>query len=172
MSAEDRERWEARYAAGSHAGEEADPFVIEALLHAPRGGRALDVACGAGRHAIALARRGYAVDALDVSPAAIAMARSRAGGLAVRWAERDLDDAAIEEGVYAAVVCVHYTDERLVPRLVGALAPGGLLVFVARPRALCRFGPPPGATARWFASLEPLLVREGESRVLFAGRRP
>jgi len=171
VSAEDRARWEARYATGAHAGEEADPFVMKALVHAPRGGRALDVACGSGRHALALARRGYAVDALDVSPTGLALARSRACGLPVRWAETDLDGASLEEGAYAVVVCVDYTDARLVPRLLGALAPGGLLVFVARPRALCRFGPPPGAAARWFATLEPLFVEDGDARVLFAGRR-
>lgn len=171
MSRRDRERWEARHAAGAHAEREPDPFVLEALALAPPGGRALDVACGRGRHAVALARRGYSVDAVDVSPTALAEARARAAGLPVEFREADLDGAPLEEGAYAVVVCVDYTDERLAPRLVGALAPGGLLVFCARPRAHCRFGPPPGAVARWFAPLAALLHRETEGRVVFAGRR-
>ncbi|MEU9123114.1 methyltransferase domain-containing protein [Streptomyces sp. NPDC048506] len=41
-------------------------------------GRALDVGCGPGRNALHLASEGFAVDAVDLSPAAIAWARDRA----------------------------------------------------------------------------------------------
>jgi SAM-dependent methyltransferase len=42
-------------------------------------GRALDLGCGPGRNAIWLARAGFTVDAIDLSPAAIAWATERAG---------------------------------------------------------------------------------------------
>jgi SAM-dependent methyltransferase len=50
-------------------------------------GRALDLGCGAGRNAIHLARAGFTVDAVDLSPAAIAWAteRAREAGAAVRF---------------------------------------------------------------------------------------
>ena len=38
-------------------------------LHLPPGGSVLDVWCGTGRHAVALAKRGYAVTGLDLSAA-------------------------------------------------------------------------------------------------------
>ncbi|MGP4047485.1 class I SAM-dependent methyltransferase [Streptomyces sp. 2A115] len=41
-------------------------------------GRALDVGCGPGRNALHLASRGFQVDAIDLSPAAIAWAEERA----------------------------------------------------------------------------------------------
>ncbi len=41
-------------------------------------GRALDLGCGPGRNAIWLAQAGFTVDAIDLSPAAIAWARERA----------------------------------------------------------------------------------------------
>lgn len=42
-------------------------------------GRALDLGCGPGRNAVYLASLGFEVDAVDLSPAAIAWARERAG---------------------------------------------------------------------------------------------
>ncbi|MFD8798520.1 class I SAM-dependent methyltransferase [Streptomyces atroolivaceus] len=42
-------------------------------------GRALDLGCGPGRNALHLASRGFEVDAVDLSPGAIAWAEERAG---------------------------------------------------------------------------------------------
>jgi SAM-dependent methyltransferase len=165
-----RDKWDAKYRAGSHPKTEPVPLLAEALAHA-RPGRALDLACGRGRHAIALARRGYAVDAIDISPVGLASARERAGELAIRWTEADLYETPLESAAYQVVVWVHFTDEVLVPRVLEALAPGGVLVFAARPRALCRYGPPPGAVAQWFSSLRTLVHRESEERIEYVGAR-
>ena len=171
MAESDRARWEERYRAGAHV--ETGPVALlgEALAFAPAAGRALDVACGRGRHAIALARHGYRVDAVDIAPTGLASARERAGGLPIRWIEADLDDAVFEEDAYAIVVCVHFTDARLAPGLVAALQRGGILVFKARPRALCHRGPLPGEVAEWFAPLATVLHREDEERIEYVGRR-
>ena len=52
----------------------------------------LDLACGQGRHAIELARRGYGVTGLDLSPYLLEVARERAeaSGLEVRWVLGDM----------------------------------------------------------------------------------
>ena len=77
----DRERWNARW----H--ERAGHLETEALLlsdHAdlfPRQGKALDLACGAGRNGIWLAKRGMDVTLVDVSDVAIEKAQERAHGL-------------------------------------------------------------------------------------------
>lgn len=167
---EARAKWDARYGAGSHPASEPVPLLAEALRQA-RPGRALDLACGRGRHAIALARRGYAVDAIDISPVGLASARERADDLAIRWTEADLYETALERAAYDVIVWVHFTDEALVPRVLEALAPGGVLVFAARPRRLCRYGPPPGVVAEWFSPLRTLIHRESEERVEYAGVR-
>ena len=61
----------------------AEVDFIESTLEIPKGGRILDVACGHGRHAVELAKRGYQVTGIDLSPRFIEMAiqSSRSSGL-------------------------------------------------------------------------------------------
>src|SRR5215467_4855472 len=64
------------------------------------GQRILDVACGGGRHSLAMARRGAMVTGIDLGPAAIATAKRRAHktGLTADFVQGDI--RAME---YAAV---------------------------------------------------------------------
>jgi SAM-dependent methyltransferase len=65
---------------------------LEALLRLRPPERILDLPCGQGRHAIELARRGYQVTGMDISPYLIEIARERAGaaGVQVRWLTGDM----------------------------------------------------------------------------------
>src|SRR5512132_403912 len=56
------------------------------------GGEALDLGCGPGRHAIPLARRGFQVTAVDLSPFHLAKARERAemAQVAVEFVQSDM----------------------------------------------------------------------------------
>src|SRR5207248_11448120 len=65
---------------------------LEALLRLRPPLRILDLPCGQGRHAIELARRGYDVTGVDLSPylLGVAKARSEAAGLKVRWLDGDM----------------------------------------------------------------------------------
>ncbi|MFF3210917.1 class I SAM-dependent methyltransferase [Streptomyces sp. NPDC002886] len=62
----------------------------------PAGGRALDLGCGPGRNALHLAARGFEVDAVDLSPTALAWAgeRALAAGARVRFHHGDAFGAA------------------------------------------------------------------------------
>jgi SAM-dependent methyltransferase len=66
--------------------------LLQRLCELPRGARLLDVGCGAGRHARWLLARGYPVDAIDSSPAVVAVAHSLGtrARVASVW---DLDEA-------------------------------------------------------------------------------
>jgi SAM-dependent methyltransferase len=61
-------------------------FILN-VLQIPSGARILDLACGHGRHALELARRGYQVIGLELSPRFIQMAREAAQKLALSQAD-------------------------------------------------------------------------------------
>lgn len=132
MAEADRLRWDGKYRDGAYAGRDWPTALLaewEPVL--PRG-RALDVACGAGRNSLFLAASGRAVDAVDISPVGLARAREHAErhGLAVNWMEADLDHdpPPLPEGPYALIVLVRFVDQALLPHLFARLAPGGVLL--------------------------------------------
>jgi SAM-dependent methyltransferase len=130
VSQDERCRWDRRYATGEYEPRtEPTPFLLDRLHDLPRG-RALDVATGTGRNALALADAGFAVDAVDVSAVAIERARVEAErrGLPVRWVVADLDTDALPGDGYDLVTVVRYRSPELWPRLVAALAPTGWIV--------------------------------------------
>ena len=88
----------------------------------------MDLGCGAGRNAIHLARLGFEVDAVDISAVALARGRRQAGGLSIRWLERDLDDGFEARGGYDLIVNVRFVQLDLVAKLIPSLRPGGALV--------------------------------------------
>ncbi|WP_434662240.1 class I SAM-dependent methyltransferase [Paraburkholderia sp. A3BS-1L] len=99
-----------------------------AHLIAP-GGSVLDVASGGGRHARWLAVRGHSVVALDRDAAALATMRGVAG---IATLECDLEGAPwpLPAGArFAAIVVTNYLHRPLMPCLIDALAPGGVLIY-------------------------------------------
>lgn len=81
-------------------------FLVDALGLAP-GARVLDVGCGPGRHALALARRGIEVVGIDLSPDFVELARAAAAaeGLPARFDLLDVRDLAFV-GEFDAAVCL------------------------------------------------------------------
>ena len=72
---------------------------LEALLAVRPPLRILDLPCGQGRHAIELARRGYDVTGVDLSPFLLKVAeeRARADGIRVRWLAGDMRHPIVGE---------------------------------------------------------------------------
>ncbi len=126
----DRTKWEARYQAGefSHHGPPSG-LLRRWLPDLPRG-RALDVATGLGRNALFLARAGYRVDAIDISPTGLreAARRARRRGLRVRWIEADLDAYPMPKARYDLVVNAFFLNRRLLSALKSAVRPGGVMI--------------------------------------------
>jgi tellurite methyltransferase len=133
VSRAERDKWDERYRGGAYE-DRAHPTALlaEWLPHLPRG-RALDVACGAGRNALFLAANGYAVDALDISAVGLDRGREDAARreLEVNWLCADLEgtpDAVLPDGPYDLIVWVRYVNAALPPPLAARLAPGGHLL--------------------------------------------
>lgn len=130
-TSDERARWDERYASGDYRpGTDHSALVEEAVVHV-RYGRALVLACGAGRNALYLASQGFAVEAIDISPVAIEMARAESDrrGLEVEWSQGDLNHADLAVGRYDLITMIRYTNRKLWPRLHPALSPDGWLVM-------------------------------------------
>lgn len=93
--------------------------------------RALDVACGRGRHALLLAERGYRVDAVDYAPAALATLQNaaRERGLPIACVAADVTAWPLPPARYALVLVVNFLDRALFPALRASVAPGGVLLY-------------------------------------------
>jgi SAM-dependent methyltransferase len=91
------------HAAPAPSAEELD-FLRDQFGIAP-GKQVLDIACGAGRHAVALAERGYAVTGLDISAQFLSEAGrfARERGVSVDWRLGDMRRLAFDRQFDAAV---------------------------------------------------------------------
>lgn len=150
-------------------------WLVQHARLLPREGRALDVACGRGRHAIWLAERGLPTLAVDRNADAIRevndTARERA--LPLRAEPRDLESGLnpfLDDGAFDVIVVVHYLHRPLFPALLDALTPGGLLIYETFTRAQAARGKPtnpdfllvPGELNELVRPLEVLASREGD----------
>ena len=149
-------------------------WLVEHVELLPSRGDALDVACGAGRNAVWLARRGLTTAAVDRDPAVIADLRQFAeqSDLPLRAQVVDLEQDAWPLGAatYDLIVVVHYLHRPLFPALKAALRPGGLLVYETFTRAQAARGKPtnpafllePAELRALVAPLDVLCEREGD----------
>jgi SAM-dependent methyltransferase len=102
------------------------------------GGRALDLACGPGRHAVALAQRGFGVTAVDLSPALLAIARERAttAGVSIDFVAADMR-AFVRPDTFDLAVCLFtsfgyfdaHDDLAVLTNVLSSLRRGGVFVL-------------------------------------------
>lgn len=120
--------------------EQEVDFLVEALGLEP-GHQVLDVGCGPGRHALALARRGVWVTGVDASPDFIALAAesANADGLTARFRVVDVRDLAAD-AEFDAAICLCQggfgllggrDDVEVFHRIVAAVRPGGAIAVSA-----------------------------------------
>ena len=131
----DRTTWSERHERGAPASPPS-PFVreraqaIAALSPHPR---ALDLACGAGRHARLLAELGFETIALDFALPALRRIRDREPRVLAVAA--DATRLPLAEDCFDLVVQTCFLDRALFPSLARLLRPGGVLVAETFARA-------------------------------------
>jgi SAM-dependent methyltransferase len=123
--------WNERYRKGEHSPIEPHQLLVRASQSlAP--GKALDVACGAGRHAIYLAAAGWLVTAVDASPVGIEVTRHRAAehGVMIEAVTADLEQGQfiIRPDAYDLICIFYYLQRDLFPELKAGLRAGGTFV--------------------------------------------
>ncbi|MBK8337241.1 MAG: class I SAM-dependent methyltransferase [Sterolibacteriaceae bacterium] len=123
------------------------------------GAKALDLACGGGRHSRLLAARGAQVTAVDRDAAAIA---ALAGVPGVRALCADVENGPwpLVDVRFDAIVVTNYLHRALFPHLRGCLGAGALLIYETFMVGNERFGKP---------SNPDFLLRPGELLGLCAG---
>ncbi len=175
----DRIKWDGKYS------ESPDVFgrgpaewllrcypLIERHLNLPA--KALDIAAGQGRNSLALARRGFEVLALDISPVGLAQLQNRAdeSGLPVNTVYSAVQDWSWPENEFDLVADFFFLERPVLGRIARTCRPGGLVCFEAYtvaqlnapvgPKCPREYLLEPGELPSLFPGFETLDQREGE----------
>ena len=123
-------RWDQRYADKNDAGN-ACRALSENLHLLPHTGQALDLACGLGANALLLARQGLDVQAWDISAIALNKLQHKAQqqGLQIQCQQRDLRTQTAAPHSFDVIVVSYFLEREIMPALVEALRPDGLLYY-------------------------------------------
>jgi SAM-dependent methyltransferase len=139
----------------------AAPEFVGALAEAAPG-RALDLACGSGRHALWLAERGWDVTATDIEPVEIP---------GVRFVQADLEQHAykIEPDMWDLIVCWLYWQPDLLPAIARGVREGGIVALAGKTSG--RFATSLAKYREAFFEWAEIASGENESRAFFIAMR-
>jgi SAM-dependent methyltransferase len=135
------------------------PWVTRWSGLLPAGGRVLDLAAGAGRHARWLAAQGFEVEAVDRDSAALDALRLAEPAVRVRVADLEGDGWPYADGSFAGIVVCRYLYRPRLEYLAHMLEIGGLLIYETFMLGNEAFGRPRNPD---------FLLRPGELRDVFA----
>ncbi len=128
--------WDEWYRSKNSNAEDIDATPAKLVLGTAqrlKPGLALDLACGAGRNALWLRKRGWQVTAVDGAAAAIETLRARAAeqGLAINAKVADLQTGyRIDEASWDLIVIAYYPQQDLLEAAKQGVKPGGVLLTI------------------------------------------
>jgi SAM-dependent methyltransferase len=127
-------RWDEKFARGEELHDLAPSPPLPAAIEGIAPGLALDLASGAGRHALFLAERGWRVDAIDGSRVGVermmreAARRNVTGRIAARTLDLETAAFSLEPDAYDLICDFYFLHRPLFEQIRQAVRPGGLFV--------------------------------------------
>src|SRR5215472_376368 len=165
--------WDKRYRLREHTSDfEAGPTpLVVNTANALPPGRALDLACGAGRNAIWLAEHGWQVTAVDGAPRAIEILRDRGRehqlNIEAVVADLEKDEFEMEPACWNLVLKCYYLQRNLFEPAKQSVVPGGIFISIVHMNEPGEADGPfrlrPGQLEKYFAGWEVLHLREGRA---------
>jgi SAM-dependent methyltransferase len=126
-----------------HAGlATVSPWVARFAPLVTAGDTVLDLACGGGRHGRFFLDRGHSVCFVDKSLDSVA---DIAGATATEMIVVDLENGApwpLDRRQFSVVVVVNYLYRPILPAIIAAVAPGGILLYETFAQGNERYGRP------------------------------
>ena len=119
-------------------------LLVDNLDLLPKGW-VLDVAMGTGRNAVYLAKKGFTVEGVDISPEAVrsALDHARETGVTINARVADLEsDYRIKKSAYDIIICFNYLQRSLITQIKDGLCVGGIIVYETFTVDQARFGKP------------------------------
>ena len=104
-------------------------WLVDNLDTIRPGGLVLDVAAGGGRHARFLAEHGFRVHAIDRDVSGLARQLGPVGRVTVDAIDLETGTPDLGHERYDAVIVFNYLHRPLMPALVAAVRPGGVLIY-------------------------------------------
>lgn len=158
--------WNQRYRNREQLDNEPARLLVETASNLTPG-RALDLACGAGRNAVWLAGRGWEVVALDGAEEAIKLVPA---GIDARVFDLETGDPLpFDDESFDLVLILFYLHRPLFAEAKRVLRRGGTIVASALMRG--RFGVLPGELPRFFEDCRIVSAREHEVAEIVAVKR-
>jgi tellurite methyltransferase len=165
--------WDEHYLDAADLDFTPEPMLVLAADLLPAG-KALDLACGAGRNAFYLAGLGWRVTAVDRSPAALALLRERAepaGIIDIRHADLERGDFLIQPNSFDLICDILYLQRGLFEPIREGVRPGGVfagVILLAEPGRDSPFRLGPGELRRQFESWKILYYSETDAARILA----
>jgi SAM-dependent methyltransferase len=124
-----RQHWEGRYSSTTRVLGPASG-LLQSLVPSLKPGRALDIASGEGRNAVALAERGHSVTAIDIARAGLTRLRGHARdrGVSIDTIQADLDQYPLPRNHFDLAVKTLYLQRNIFAAMKECLVPGGIAV--------------------------------------------
>jgi SAM-dependent methyltransferase len=167
------DRWNARYGGGERGPAAPSPLLVEAVKGlAP--GRALDLACGAGRNALHLAEQGWSVVAVDGSSVAIDIVRTLHPRIDVLKLDLEREPLPFADDSFDLVCVIHFLHRPLFDHARRVLRSGGVIVtaiHTVRSSMNPRYTVGIGELREYFKDWNIMIDREDEIAELVARKR-